>query len=346
MSSLSRHLRESDDHGGLAFHPGCPVCRGERLRGRLSSHRPLGPRVSAAAVALLIGSSTLTGPLAAAQVPDDMTQAPDGTEEAADGTQGEEGDETIEIPDPEPPLPAPPPVAVEAPEVEPVPAPPPPPPELPPTTPEPPATLPAPAPEPPATSPTPILERPQPAPVEFPAPAEPPASAPAAPQPAPAPEPAPAAPPKPAPAAPKEEYQDAGQGRRPTESDGDKPALGEVPMPPPAPQTSPPVEVPAGEAPVVPPPDPTTTAPVPAARGDQSAIEVGSSVRASTEGPRRVHVVKPGETLWSIAKALVGDPASPARISAMVDHLWRLNADRIRSGQPDLIRPGERLILP
>lgn len=60
----------------------------------------------------------------------------------------------------------------------------------------------------------------------------------------------------------------------------------------------------------------------------------------------RVHVVRSGETLWSIAAALLGDRAGPARIAQTVDLLWSLNADRIGSGEPDLIRPGERLLLP
>ena len=29
--SLSHHLLEPGDHGRLGFHPGCPVCRRERL---------------------------------------------------------------------------------------------------------------------------------------------------------------------------------------------------------------------------------------------------------------------------------------------------------------------------
>jgi hypothetical protein len=340
MSSLSRHLRESGDHGGLPFHASCPVCRAERLSGELTSRRLLGPRASAAAVALLIGSSTLTGPLAAAQVPDEMTQPPDGTEETADGTLGEEGEETVEIPDPEPPLPPSPTVEVEAPAVEPAPAPPPSPPASPeplPPTPQPPAELTAP-PAPPA------LEQPQPAPVEAPAsPAEPPASPPAAP----APEPGPATPPRPAPAAPEEEDEDKARDRRPKKPEGDESARGDVPTTSPGPQLQPPVEAPAVAPQVVSPPDPTATVPVPAiSSGDQSAVEVRSSVRASTEAPGRVHVVRPGETLWSIAKALLGDGASPARIAAMVDRLWRLNTERIRSGQPDLILPGERLLLP
>jgi nucleoid-associated protein YgaU len=66
----------------------------------------------------------------------------------------------------------------------------------------------------------------------------------------------------------------------------------------------------------------------------------------AVETSGRVHVVRSGETLWSIAAALLGEGASPGRIATVVDRLWSLNADRIRSGEPDLIMPGERLMLP
>lgn len=59
-----------------------------------------------------------------------------------------------------------------------------------------------------------------------------------------------------------------------------------------------------------------------------------------------MHVVQAGESLWSIARQHLGRSASPARIAALVDRLWRLNAARIASGQPNVLRPGERLILP
>jgi nucleoid-associated protein YgaU len=61
-------------------------------------------------------------------------------------------------------------------------------------------------------------------------------------------------------------------------------------------------------------------------------------------GDRR-HVVQPGESLWSIAAALVGDSASPARIAREVNRLWELNKERIATGNRDLLLTGTRLEL-
>jgi hypothetical protein len=55
--------------------------------------------------------------------------------------------------------------------------------------------------------------------------------------------------------------------------------------------------------------------------------------------------VQPGESLWAIASDLLGGEASPARIAREVDRLWRLNSDRIGTGDPDLLMVGTRLNL-
>jgi LysM repeat protein len=60
----------------------------------------------------------------------------------------------------------------------------------------------------------------------------------------------------------------------------------------------------------------------------------------------KAHVVQAGESLWSIAAQLLGSHATPARIAALVDELWRLNADRIGSGDPTMIHPGDELVVP
>jgi nucleoid-associated protein YgaU len=59
----------------------------------------------------------------------------------------------------------------------------------------------------------------------------------------------------------------------------------------------------------------------------------------------RSHVVEPGESLWSIARRLLGSDATPARIAREVNRLWELNKDRIGTGDPDLLMVGAKLRL-
>ena len=47
-----------------------------------------------------------------------------------------------------------------------------------------------------------------------------------------------------------------------------------------------------------------------------------------------------------IARATLGEGASPAAVGAFVQALWRANVAAIRTGDPDLILPGTRLVLP
>ncbi len=65
----------------------------------------------------------------------------------------------------------------------------------------------------------------------------------------------------------------------------------------------------------------------------------GGSGRGST------HVVEPGQTLWAIAQGLATRRASIAQIAFEVGRLWRLNAARIGTGNPDLIYAGQELRL-
>jgi LysM domain len=320
MSSLTRHLRALDDHGHLPFHPACPVCRAERPHGELPDSGRA--RTPAGVVALLVASSALAAPPAGAQVPDEMTQPPDGTEETADGTQGEFGEETIDVPDPEPPLPptAPAPEPPAAPASEPAPPAPP--------APQPPPQPPVEPAPPPEAAPPPIGQPPQPpAPIEEATPpvAPPPAAVPPAPAP-------PSPPPSPPAASPAPPSESRGGGRDQPRRDANKHErwVADVPSNPTVPQS--PQPPPPADVQIVSTPEATAAEP--------------AAPRRAVEASGRVHVVSSGESLWSIAAALLGDGASPGQVATMVDRLWSINADRIRSGEPDLIRPGERLILP
>jgi hypothetical protein len=85
----------------------------------------------------------------------------------------------------------------------------------------------------------------------------------------------------------------------------------------------------------------------PATAATAPSDDIQSDVEGLSPSGRgaRVHVVRPGESLWTIAQVLLGPDASAMRIAAEVARLWDLNRDRISSGDPDLIAVGERLRL-
>ena len=113
----------------------------------------------------------------------------------------------------------------------------------------------------------------------------------------------------------------------PTEGVERLPAAAE---PAPTPMVSPAAAV------VAPPPEPAPATPT-----SDPPAEVKSS-----SGPNQDFlVVQPGDSLWSIAKRLVGPDASPAQIARKVSRLWDLNDDRIGTGRPDLILVGTKLRL-
>ena len=67
------------------------------------------------------------------------------------------------------------------------------------------------------------------------------------------------------------------------------------------------------------------------------AVAVSVAARSpGAAGPGRVHLVKPGDTLWSIAtKYYAGDPR---------EGVWRLQERNNVGGTT--IRPGERIVVP
>jgi len=61
--------------------------------------------------------------------------------------------------------------------------------------------------------------------------------------------------------------------------------------------------------------------------------------------PARVHVVRPGDSLWDIAAADLGGRPDADRVAAHWHRIYRLNQAHI-GADPDLIHPGQRLRMP
>lgn len=57
------------------------------------------------------------------------------------------------------------------------------------------------------------------------------------------------------------------------------------------------------------------------------------------------YVVRSGDCLWHIAEALLSPEAGTSAIAAEVERLWRLNEERIGTGDPSLIYAGTELRL-
>jgi resuscitation-promoting factor RpfA len=106
---------------------------------------------------------------------------------------------------------------------------------------------------------------------------------------------------------------------------------------PQAPRPAEPVPEPPPAEPLPAPPQPVESAPV-------AMAEPASSAPAGPVGD--VYVVRPGDTLWSIAQRRLGPGAGPAAIARFVDRLWTMNAAALATGSPDLIMPGQRLRIP
>jgi hypothetical protein len=90
-----------------------------------------------------------------------------------------------------------------------------------------------------------------------------------------------------------------------------------------------------GNAPAVPGP---TESPEPAASTPPAGLP--PSLRG-----HRTYAVAPGDCLWTVAAALLPSGASNEQIAAEVGRLWRLNAARIGTGDPNLILVGTVLRL-
>ena len=74
-------------------------------------------------------------------------------------------------------------------------------------------------------------------------------------------------------------------------------------------------------------------------------IEPPQTASGAPARPGPTYVVKAGDSLWSIARKRLGPQAGSAQIAREVDRLWQMNAGRIGSGDPSMIRAGARLVL-
>ncbi len=317
MSSLTAHLRLLEDHSRLPFHPSCPVCRRDRLAGSLDGEELVSRRTQAAIAAGLLAFSALGVPAAVASEPD---SASEGAAEVVDGGDlavSPELDleiETVQLPDDAtaPGIP----VTDEdsAPlEVEPV------------------ADVREPVVEVADDAAAPPAETVDPVPAEQPADATPPAEA-------------------AAPSAAEESgitalatqprktlKSEARQERRPGRSIA-------APAPAPPVQVAAPASTKTAEPASTPTAEPAsapTAAPAPS-----STVNVVARSSGSRAAPGdRFHVVRPGESLWSIAADLLGDRATVPQVAREVNRLWELNDERIRTGDPDLLYAGTRLVV-
>ena len=298
MSSLSAHLRQSEDHSQLRFHPGCPVCRRDRLAGSLTGDELVSRRVQAALAAGLMAFSTSGASVAVAQEPDEVSE---GTSEVlAPGDAGsnadfDPGSEAIELPDEAPAAPEPA--------------------------------------QPPAFRHG-RLRRPRAGaghgcgrasrqrrgergsvrarklrPPRLPHPRHHRRTA------------------RPRSGGRARRQWTQARARRAARCEARERAVAVAPAVDPA------------AAPAA----PVAAAPAPAAPTTIRVV-AGASTGQAAPGDR-VHVVRRGESLWSIASDLLGDGASVARVAGEVNRLWELNEDRIGSGRPDLLYAGTRLRL-
>jgi LysM repeat protein len=356
MDPLGRHLGRHDADGRLPFRSDCPICRDERLERRMPEPHLAGPRARAGLVAGLVAVSTVGGqgvavaradPIddAIAQVdqatsPGDALEADNGDngDDAAGGASSDAGDGADNQPASEPqPVPAPDPQPVPAPDPQPAPAPDPQPAQVPqpvaaPRT----DPQPAPDPQPAAMADSQVAPGPEPHPEPDP-------------QPAPAPEPQTTPPPGPLPALDPQpdltpqvvsapETQAAPASKPPRRSRREERTSSSSPDGQPRAGAQ---SVPAGSPAAAAASEPASqsTAPTPARHALHGAERRSSSARSDR------YTVQPGDCLWSIARRLLPPGASDAAVAAEVDRLWRLNAEEIGTGNPDLIEPGQALRL-
>ena len=357
MGSLTAHLLEAGDHGGLPFHPSCPVCRQERLYGTLSSE-PVVPRRAQALLAGGVLALSASAPVvAAAQEPDRQfegvaaPEAPGGPE--LDNPDFDPGGDT-ELSFDTAPAPAAPQDGLDSGDGAPL--------DVEPTV-DLDARL-APLADtdpsagdegaPPVESVPPVGS----VPPGSTAPLAPPdssapggghgsAAQPGSPE---SPRPTPGtglgAPPSNTPVglAPTAGGLSSHRSDRPLRSRYTlHKARSDVGAPASSERVSDgagaPSESNAFSAPAAPTP---ATGPVAVADAD---VAVAEAAKQGLDEGSRFYVVQPGDSLWSIAKRLLGADPSAGRIAREVNRLWTLNRSRIATGDPNLLMVGTRLEL-
>lgn len=104
--------------------------------------------------------------------------------------------------------------------------------------------------------------------------------------------------------------------------------------------------------------DTTTNAIVIGTRGEPARVitlrdrvarrESGAASRSSSTPVRRrsgTRTVRRGDSMWSIARDNLGSDASGAAVSRELKRLWKLNANSVGTGDPNLIFPGQTVRL-
>lgn len=92
----------------------------------------------------------------------------------------------------------------------------------------------------------------------------------------------------------------------------------------------------------------TPAAPEPAEVPEESTAPThpsGLSERPASLKGRGTYTVAAGDCLWTIAAAILPPTASDEQIAAEVGRIWKLNAERIGTGDPNLIEVGTVLRL-
>jgi hypothetical protein len=78
---------------------------------------------------------------------------------------------------------------------------------------------------------------------------------------------------------------------------------------------------------------------------EYTAASTATTIRSAPEPAAGRRLVKPGESLWSIAQERLGPNAAPERVADEVGRIHGSNRDRI-GGDPNLILAGQELSLP